>query len=174
MSDILPNGTLVRVTDPANFYNGELGAITDSLDGRPLGGKVAYTVEIKREGRARISFAASADKFEVEAQPWESLAGLRGTADRCTCSDDQLALVGCDCDAQQNLPIQCDCGVWLREQVEIESRACRSCINNRSDPPEPEPSLWLGPEFADDISLEERWEHYAFEERYGMPYGSSF
>lgn len=42
------------------------------------------------------------------------------------------------------------------------------------DDADPEPSLWLGPEFADDVSLEERWEHYAFEERNGMAYGSSF
>lgn len=33
---------------------------------------------------------------------------------------------------------------------------------------------WVGPEFADEVSLEERWEHYAFEERNGMGYGSSF
>lgn len=43
------------------------------------------------------------------------------------------------------------------------------------DGPEPaEVSLWLGPEFADEVSLEERWEHYAFEERNGMAYGGSF
>lgn len=43
------------------------------------------------------------------------------------------------------------------------------------DPPESAAAdLWVGPEFADDVSLEERWEHYAFEERNGMGYGSSF
>lgn len=42
------------------------------------------------------------------------------------------------------------------------------------DPPEPTHDLFVGPEFADDVSLEERWQHYAFEERMGMPYGSSF
>lgn len=104
--------------------------------------------------------------------PWESLAGLRGPADRCTCSDAQLAQVGCDCEANQNLPVQCGCGNYLRtaEQVAAGDCGCRW-----DDPPDPrEPDLWVGPEFADEISLEERWEHYAFEERSGMPYGSSF
>lgn len=106
--------------------------------------------------------------------PWESLAGLRGTAERCTCSDAQLANVGCDCAAQQNLPVQCRCGNWCRDATEVEARMCRSC-NEALEAPEPAtPDLWLGPEFADEISLEERWEHYAFEERNGMPYGSSF
>ncbi len=35
-------------------------------------------------------------------------------------------------------------------------------------------SEWVGPEFADEVSLEERWAHYAYEERNGMAYGSSF
>ncbi len=36
-------------------------------------------------------------------------------------------------------------------------------------------NLWVPSEYADDeMSLEERWEHYAFEERNNMAYGSSF
>lgn len=129
-----------------------------------------------------------------EPRPWESLAGLSGPAKVCTCSDDQLNLVGCDCDAGQNLPVQCrmDCGRWLRTNEEILAGACSGCQpeHDRQElgfvraRPEPDDgyyddhgrdhSEWLGPEFADEISLEERWEHYAFEERNGMPYGSSF
>lgn len=107
------------------------------------------------------------------AEPWESLAGLNGAAERCSCSDAQLSLVGCDCAAGQNMPIQCACGEFLRDRVEIADRMCSGCAMG-GDPPESEPEIWLGPEFADDVSLEERWEHYAFEERNGMPYGSSF
>lgn len=59
--------------------------------------------------------------------PWESLAGLRGPAEACTCSDAQLANVGCDCDARQNLPLQCGCGRWLRTNAEIEEKVCASC-----------------------------------------------
>lgn len=70
--------------------------------------------------------------------PWESLAGLRGTADRCTCSDAQLAHVGCDCDAQQNLPVQCTgCGRFLRNQFEIAARTCASCQHWETDPRNP-------------------------------------
>lgn len=91
-----------------------------------------------------------------QPQPWGSLAGLNGTAERCTCSDAQLLSVGCDCPAEQNLPVQCECGAFLREQAEIEAGACTRCVE------------------AGEPSLEERFEHYAFEERNGMPYGSSF
>lgn len=111
----------------------------------------------------------------ADPRPWESLAGLRGPAERCVCSDDQLRLVGCDCKAGQNLPVGCrHCNSFLREQVEIDGGMCRSCEEGMSEPLEPEPDLWVGPEFADEVSLEERWDHYAFEERNGMPYGSSF
>jgi hypothetical protein len=65
--------------------------------------------------------------------PWSSLAGLRGSAERCTCSDDQLNLVGCDCDAGQNLPVRCagnsaySCEAFLRTNDEIEAGQCRDC-----------------------------------------------
>lgn len=67
-----------------------------------------------------------------EPLPWESLAGLRGPAERCTCSDDQLALVGCDCDANQNLPVRCgirECGRFLRTNDEIYEGVCASCLD---------------------------------------------
>lgn len=136
-----------------------------------------------------------------DIRPWESLAGMSGPAERCVCSDAQLALVGCDCAAHQNLPIRCHmrhCEQFLRTNEEIYNGVCHSCLTgyragmgiaeagdsvpqpncpepeyDESDGPEPN-DLWLGPEFADEVSLEERWEHYAFEERNGMPYGSSF
>jgi hypothetical protein len=73
----------------------------------------------------------------AHAQPWENLAGLRGTADRCACSGGQLNLVGCDCDARQNLPVRCrgysaaghsgGCSAFLRTSAEIESGQCGSC-----------------------------------------------
>jgi hypothetical protein len=69
----------------------------------------------------------------MSALPWESLAGLRGSAERCTCSDDQLNLVGCDCDAGQNLPVRCSgnsvygCSAFLRSQSEIDAGQCASC-----------------------------------------------
>lgn len=110
-------------------------------------------------------------------RPWESLAGLNGSAEACTCSDEQLANVGCDCPAEQNLPVQCSCGQWLRTSAEIADKSCRSCALRGDDFHDDRPqdhAEWLGPEFADEISLEERWAHYAFEERNGMPYGSSF
>lgn len=66
-----------------------------------------------------------------DARPWESLAGLRGSADRCTCSDAQLSLVGCDCDAEQNLPMQCSCGRFLRTQEEIGWGECVGCWHHR-------------------------------------------
>lgn len=112
----------------------------------------------------------------TDPRPWESLAGLRGSAERCTCSDAQLANVGCDCPAEQNLPVQCECGAFLRDATEIAGGMCRSCHDDAlGDPPEPaDPGLWVGPEFADEVSLEERWDHYAFEERSGLPYGLSF
>lgn len=130
--------------------------------------------------------------------PWESLAGLTGSADRCTCGDDQLNLVGCDCRAQQNLPVRCSnpaCDAFLRSNEEIFVGVCPShkgdlehqlgFVPGRPIPEElPDDGYyddhgqnhaeWVGPEFADEVSLEERWEHYAFEERNGMPYGSSF
>lgn len=170
----LPEGTLVKITDPVSGYSGRTGVIKSHFDGRPAGGRVAYTVQIDCEG-SRISFAATEDRFEVIADAWSTLAGFRGLADRCTCSDDQLAHVGCECEARQNLPVQCKCGTWLREPIEINAGECRGCFNEKSEPPEPnQPDLWLGPEFADEVSLEERWDHYAFEERNGLPYGSSF
>lgn len=97
---------------------------------------------------------------DYDARPWESLARLNGGAKRCTCSDAQLSHVGCDCAAEQNLPVRCnfqDCINFLRSQEEIDAQMCASCID-----------------FADGPSLEERFEHYAFEERNGMAYGSSF
>jgi len=66
----------------------------------------------------------------MSAAPWESLAGLRGTADRCTCSDAQLANVGCDCDAGQNLPVRCQgahCEAFLRTNEEIVDGFCQPC-----------------------------------------------
>lgn len=63
-------------------------------------------------------------------QPWASLAGLRGTDARCTCTDAQLRNVGCDCDAEQNMPIQCGeptCLNFLRSQSEIEAKICEAC-----------------------------------------------
>jgi hypothetical protein len=131
-------------------------------------------------------------------RPWESLAGMSGPAERCTCSEAQLSLVGCDCPANQNMPVRChvrSCGRFLRTNPEIYNGVCNGCLTgyrtgygiedavpvpewqeyDDSDGPEPaKPDLWVGPEFADEISLEERWEHYAFEERNGMSYGSSF
>jgi hypothetical protein len=68
-----------------------------------------------------------------EPKAWESLAGLRGSADRCNCSDQQLAAVGCDCPAQQNLPVTCNgelgCERFLRTQAEIERGICRGCAD---------------------------------------------
>lgn len=73
----------------------------------------------------------------ADARPWESLAGLRGPADRCICRDEQLNLVGCDCDARQNLPIRCKgysaaghsggCENFLRTRYDIELGQCQSC-----------------------------------------------
>lgn len=62
-----------------------------------------------------------------EAREWESVAGLRGDAKRCTCSNAQLSQVGCECDAQQNLPVRCKgegCDEFLRTQEEIDSGHC--------------------------------------------------
>jgi hypothetical protein len=72
----------------------------------------------------------------MNARPWESLAGLNGSASRCTCSDMQLALVGCDCDAEQNLPIGCDrgCGAWLRSGAEIQRGSCGACATHKYQP----------------------------------------
>ena len=63
------------------------------------------------------------------AKQWERLARfLNADAEKCVCSDAQLANVGCDCDAQQNMPIGCQhCGGWLRSEQEIELNACRGC-----------------------------------------------
>lgn len=110
------------------------------------------------------------------AQAWNDLAGFNGDAARCSCSDDQLRLVGCDCEAEQNLPIQCDCGAYLRSPEELARRGCDDCYYDGDDCPIPDgpQEMWVGPEFADNVSLEERWEHYAFEERNGMGYGESF
>lgn len=66
----------------------------------------------------------------AEPRPWESLAGLFGSGKACTCRDEQLALVGCDCDAQQNLPVACAnrfCGRWLRTAAEINAGVCSGC-----------------------------------------------
>jgi hypothetical protein len=66
----------------------------------------------------------------MTALPWESLAGITGTGD-CTCTDAQLALVGCDCRAQQNLPVHCHhCDRFLRSQHEIQALLCTSCTSD--------------------------------------------
>lgn len=59
---------------------------------------------------------------------WNRLAGLRGTATACTCSDMQLVHVGCECDAKQNLPVSCEeCGTFCRTEEEILTLTCNSC-----------------------------------------------
>lgn len=64
---------------------------------------------------------------ESDAKPWDSLAGMKDGA-VCTCSDAQLANVGCDCDAHQNLPVNCEnCGAFLRTPEDIEAEHCKSC-----------------------------------------------
>lgn len=84
----------------------------------------------------------------MNALPWESLAGLRGEAERCTCSDDQLNLVGCDCAAQQNLPVRCnfqDCGQFLRTNEEIREQMCARCLAfGKAAGPKPQPG-WFVP-----------------------------
>jgi hypothetical protein len=58
-------------------------------------------------------------------KPWESLAGFNGPAAQCVCSDHQLAQVGCNCDAEQNLPVACkSCGEFLRDPAAIAAGAC--------------------------------------------------
>lgn len=76
---------------------------------------------------------------------WESLAGLNGPAERCACSDAQLIHVGCDCPAEQNLPVQCnfqDCGNYLRSNDEIARQMCAACEEYAGAP---------GPYFEGDV-----------------------
>lgn len=80
MNDIIPNGTFVKVTDLDSFYWSETARIADSYDARASGGKVAYTLHIEREGSV-ISFAATADKFEVKDHQQPEKGYRRGRED---------------------------------------------------------------------------------------------
>lgn len=85
------------------------------------------------DGPESVKSSSRYDPAHDPAGPWESLARLNGPALRCTCTDAQLALVGCDCEANQNLPVQCGCGAYLRSAAEISWKKCHHCKVHEDD-----------------------------------------
>jgi len=123
---IRSKGAVAHETAPAS----KIGKIKLSIEGSHyLYDEVARALKMANLKATTMSEYVAPIK---EAKSWDSLAGFNGDGEVCTCSDAQLSNVGCDCDAQQNLPVSCEeCGNYLRSPSEIKAKTCKSCSERK-------------------------------------------